>query len=169
MSIRVARLTAVGAIFIAMAATQSSALAAGTITTLTTDGAWTWFNDPRGLVDDGKLYTGWIDSGGFLFAASHDLGTGVTNTAPLYNGAFFQRDDHDNPAFLKNPNGSLTAFYAPHGGASVRIQDIAVNADGTLTPGAITTQNSWTFGGTSGWSYANPYRLSDDGGGDGGG
>ena len=154
---------AAGAV-LGLAAASSSALAVGTTTTLTTDGAWTWFNDPRGLVDNGRLYTGWIDSGGFLFAASHDLATGVTNTAPLYNGAFFQRDDHDNPAFLKNPDGSLTAFYAPHGGASVRIQNIAVNPNGTLTPGTVATQNSWTFGGTSGWSYANPYRLTDDGG-----
>src|SRR5687768_5907215 len=83
----------------------SSSYAAGTTATLTTDGAWTWFNDPRGIVDNGKLYTGWIDSQGFLFAASHDLSSGVTQTAPLYNGAFFQRDDHDNPAFIKNPNG----------------------------------------------------------------
>jgi hypothetical protein len=28
----------------------------------------------------------------------------------------------------------------------------------------VATQNSWSFGGTQGWSYANPYRLSDDNG-----
>jgi hypothetical protein len=33
----------------------SQASAAGVTRTLATDGAWTWFNDPRGIVDNGKL------------------------------------------------------------------------------------------------------------------
>ena len=154
---------------LALGAAASSALAAGTTTTLTTDGAWTWFNDPRGIVDNGNLYTGWINSGGFLSFARHDLATGQTTSTPLYNAQFFQADDHDNPAILKNPNGTFTAFYAPHGGASVRYQDITVSPQGGFSVGPVNTLAGWTFGGSSGWSYANPYRLSDDGGAGGGG
>jgi hypothetical protein len=150
---------------VSLALASSGVFAAPVTRTLTTDGAWTWFNDPRGLIDDGKLYTGWINSGGFLSFARHDLASGVTATVPLYNGQFFQDDDHDNPAILRNSATSFTAFYAPHGGASVRWQDVTINpTSGAMTAGTVNTLGAWSFGGSSGWTYANPYRLSDDNG-----
>jgi len=47
----------------------------------------------------------------------------------------------------------------------VRMQDITVNANGSLAPGPVTgLTHPDDVAGTSGWTYANPYRLSNDGG-----
>src|SRR5262245_21463026 len=86
---------------------------AGSTYTLTADGAWTWFNDPRAIYINNNIYTGWVDSTGHIIFAGHNLASHVTTTATLYNGNFFQSDDHDNPAFLLNSPTSLTAFYSP--------------------------------------------------------
>ena len=135
--------------------------AAGAITQITNDGAWTWFNDPRAIVDGNTLVSGWMTLSGHVMVGRTDLSTGVTTTADLY-GQFFQSDDHDNPAFLKNPDGSYTAYFAPHGGASVRVRNFTIDATtGAITLGSLTTLNeSSQVSGSSGWTYANPYRLS---------
>src|SRR5438046_2709113 len=106
--------------------------AAGTITQITPDGAWTWFNDPRAIVTGNQLISGWMTLDGHVMVGRTDLATKTTTTADLY-GQFFQSDDHDNPAFLYNGGNSYTAFFAPHGGASVRIRDFTISP----TNGAI--------------------------------
>src|SRR5205814_4276445 len=124
-------------------------------------GAWTWFNDPRAIVDGNSLLSGWVTLSGHIIAGRFDLSTHAVTSVYLYGGQFFQSDDHDNSAFLKNPNGSYTAFFAPHGGASVRVRDFSLDASGNFTLGALSTlSESAQVSGSSGWTYANPYRLS---------
>lgn len=138
-------------------------LAIGTIINLTADGAWTWFNDPRAIYDDGRVLAGWVNAAGDIQFASHDLVTGKTAVVTL--DARFGADDHNNPSLLKNRDGTITVFWAPHGGPEIR----AV----VVTPGA---NNGWTSGrvvaipksaddppGEWGWSYANPLHLSGEG------
>ena len=62
--------------------------------TLTTDGAWTWYNDHRALFHNGKLYFGFVRSGDGKSALSvFDLATGrATN---LWASGFTQLDDHN--------------------------------------------------------------------------
>src|SRR5437763_17082055 len=91
----------------------SPLFAAGTSYSLTNDGAWTWFNDPRAIVDGNSLLSGWVTLDGHILAGRFDLTTHATTTVDLY-GQFFQSDDHDNPASLKNPDGTYTASFAPH-------------------------------------------------------
>jgi len=129
---------------------------------LTNDGAWTWFNDPRAIVDGNSLLSGWVTLDGHIMAGRFDLTTHATTTVDLY-GQFFQSDDHDNPAFLKNPDGTFTAFFAPHGGASVRVRNFSLNPNGSFSLGSLSTlSESSQVSGSNGWTYANPYRLSSE-------
>src|SRR3712207_4205206 len=78
---------------------------AAQVTQLTGNGAWTWFNDPRGIYDPerNRLYTGWVtnitnaaaDTAQVQFA-SHDFATAQTTVLDLNSS--FEADDHNNPA-----------------------------------------------------------------------
>ncbi len=141
----------------------SSAAGAGEVRTLTTDGAWTWFNDPRSFYRDGALYTGWIKRNGDVEVSRFDTSTKLTTDTEVVHAAY-QRDDHNNPGLLPNADGSFTAFYTQHA-TSVPLQyrNVTVNANGTLSPSTLeTTLPGTDIAGTSGWTYANPYRLSND-------
>jgi hypothetical protein len=151
------------AILAASVALASPLFATPTTSTLTTDGAWTWFNDPRALYSNGSIYTGWVNKAGNIVFATHNLSTQTTNTGLLYNGAVFQQDDHDNPAFVQTSSNTFTSFYSPHGGAAVRTQDITVNANGSFTFGSpLSLNRSGDVTGSNGWSYANPFRLASE-------
>jgi hypothetical protein len=149
-------------------------VASAGVTQLTSNGAWTWFNDPRGLYVNGRLYTGWItnvtnipaDTAKVQFA-SVDLASGSSTILDLNSS--FEPDDHNNPALVKNPDGTLSAFYTWHRSeASTRGVYTRL-----ITPGA---GNSFTLGpqreiinaaditGPYQNSYANPYWLSNDNG-----
>lgn len=151
----------------------TSIQAAGTITELTDDGCWTWFNDPRALYDNGKLYVGWItkDQAGTpkskVQFASHDLNAGQTTIIDL--NPDFQSDDHDNPGLVKNPDGNFTAFYTPHSGVGFQMfyRNITVGPSNTLSlngPETMVPTNSADVTGPKSYNYANPYFLTNDGG-----
>ncbi len=141
---------------------MTASAAIGSSYTLTDDGAWTWYNDPRALYSNGSVYTGWVTGAGYIQIGKYDLATHVTSTALLYDGLFFQQDDHDNPAFIQTSATTFTTFYSPHGGAGVRTQDITVNPDGTsfTLSAPLRINRSGDVTGSSGWSYANPFKLS---------
>ncbi|MEP6663117.1 MAG: BNR-4 repeat-containing protein, partial [Verrucomicrobiota bacterium] len=148
-------------------------LQAGTITQLTGDGCWTWFNDPRAIYDNGKLYVGWITKRqpdtlkSKVQFASHDLSAGQTTMVDLNPN--FQSDDHDNPGLVKNPDGNFTAFYAPHSGTGLQVyyRNVSVGLSNTLSLSGAETQvptNSADVTGPKSYNYANPYFLTNDGG-----
>jgi len=81
------------------------------------DGAWCWFSDPRALYYEGehkRTYAGWIDSKGNVMVGYYDHSDKQLNTVVLQEN--FQKDDHDNPALLKSPEGRLMVFFTKHGG-----------------------------------------------------
>lgn len=82
--------------------------------TLTTNGTWTWFNDPRAIYDarTNRIYTGWITNTGSIQFAAYELKSGKTTVLDLKTG--FEADDHNNPAFLLHDDGTITAFYTAH-------------------------------------------------------
>ncbi len=84
---------------------------------LTFDGAWCWFSDPRAVYYEGeyqRTYAGWIDSHGDVIIASYDHQSGEIQSRVLEDG--YQIDDHDNPALLFRPDGRLMVFFTKHGG-----------------------------------------------------
>lgn len=84
------------------------------ITTITTDGAWCWFSDPRAIYVHGTdpgILTGWVTADGSIESAKIDLEGEVTKQilAPKID-----KDDHANPAFVELNNGGAAVFYVKH-------------------------------------------------------
>ncbi len=129
----------------------------------TADGGWCWFSNPRAVSRDGKTCSGWVTEDGTVQAAELDQASGRVTTVNLHEQ--YQRDDHDNPAFVFLPDGRLMAFYSRHGGGP----SPAIHSRTTVRPGDF---SEWTpevalpirddSGGTSGISYCNPHLLSEE-------
>ena len=81
---------------------------------LTDDGAWCWFSDPRAIIEDDQVITGWVKADGTIEAASLNLKNDKVSTKDLYPD--LQSDDHDNPAFVKTEDGQIIATYTTHSG-----------------------------------------------------
>lgn len=78
-------------------------------------GAWSFFGDPRALKRGDDLYTGWINTKGYVQVAKLNLETGKKDTATLAPN-LGRPDDHNNPSLAMDKSGRLTAYYSPHSG-----------------------------------------------------
>jgi hypothetical protein len=79
---------------------------------LTNDGAWCWFSDPRAIMVEDKVVTGWVKADGTIEAAFFDLKSRGIQTSELYSK--LEKDDHNNPAFVTTKNGQILAMYTRH-------------------------------------------------------
>jgi len=97
---------------------------AATLVQLNDNGAWSWFMDPRVIVNDGKLVIGSVRAVGSNQANSsdprwgnveiavYDLQNGTVRTKVLH--PHLEQDDHDAPAFFVRPDGRYLAVYSKH-------------------------------------------------------
>lgn len=79
---------------------------------LAPDGAWTWYNDERTIVDGQTLIIGSLDSQGVSRVDLYDMRSGRQAAYPL--SSWKAKDDHNNPALLKMSNGKILACYSRH-------------------------------------------------------
>ena len=94
------------------------------------DGGWCWYQDPRAIIHDGKLFVGAIKGSGsgpaqvgiYDLKAYKPLGTVLMHDN-------FDRDDHNAPAFHVRPDGSVLAVYARHSHENVHYSRISDPAD----------------------------------------
>ncbi len=129
--------------------------------TVTHEGAWCWFADPRALHYENASgtinasYIGYIDIHGNVKAAQMDF---VHNrrTEVLVRSAF-QPDDHNNPTFIVLPDERVMIFYTRHTDepkiwyrVSVKPGDISELGEEKF----ISVKNNTT--------YPSPFILSDD-------
>src|ERR1041384_6174202 len=75
---------------------------AGTLITITPNGGWSWFSDPRVLVNNNQLIVGSVAGVTGNGATAGDIRVGTlnltTNTATNFTlSAALERDDHDLP------------------------------------------------------------------------
>ena len=83
------------------------------IETLTNDGAWCWFSDPRAIYySPDKIITGWVKKDGSIETASLNIQTGEKEFENI--NPEMEEDDHDNPAFAVLSNGNIITMYAWH-------------------------------------------------------
>src|SRR5260370_33878655 len=81
--------------------------------TLAPDGAWTWFNDPRAIYDNGALYFGYERNGdGRTVLSAFQPST--AHRADLWPSTQTEKDDHDNPALLPNQDARNLTVYSRH-------------------------------------------------------
>ena len=162
----------------------------GNLIQFTDNGAWSWFQDERAIVDTqkGKLIVGSIANyagvggqsvDGHVKTTHFDLATGsrteyVHNDLESYGGG----DDHNLPGLLKKSDGDVLAFYAAHNNLNGTEDDRSyyrtfdVDAE---TWGAESEYHWWNVipsnaPGSGGTTYSNVFQLSaEDSDGDGNG
>lgn len=78
------------------------------------DGAWTFFNDERGIFHEGHFYIGYVKSDGAVGVTRYTPGSGEAHHMVLGGDAARQRDDHNNPSLTVMPDGRILAMYARH-------------------------------------------------------
>jgi hypothetical protein len=98
----------------------------GHLVTFLDNGAWSWFEDERAIVDPlgGQILVGsCADDSGFggsarggdIDVGAFDLRTGRVTSFELRDR--LQGDDHNSPALMVRPDGRYLAMYGMHGGS----------------------------------------------------
>lgn len=129
--------------------------------TLVPDGAWTWFNDPRALFHNGKLYVGYVRAGDGKTALSvFDPATGQATN--LWSSGFTELDDHNNPGLLAKSDGRLLAVYARHN--TGKYYSYRASATTNPTTGVGWDAESSIPNSGAGMTYANLFQLSGEDG-----
>ena len=90
------------------------------------EGGWCWFQDPRSIIHDEKLFIGSVRGNGtgpalvglYDLQRQKPLGTAVMHDP-------FKNDDHNSPVFYARPDGSVLAVYALHNGNKTHYYRIA--------------------------------------------
>jgi hypothetical protein len=93
------------------------------VTVLNDNGAWSWFEDERAVVDPvaGILLVSSVASGagtdgaarhGNIEVVAHHYLTGITERTVLHAG--LEADDHDSAALFVRPDGRYVAMYSTH-------------------------------------------------------
>lgn len=133
-----------------------SSAAPGYFTTLAPDGAWTWYNDPRALFHQGKLYFGSVRAGDGRSALSvFDPEAGATTE--LWASELTERDDHNNPGLLALADGRLLALYARHHTDPFFAYRWSLTTN-PVTPTAWSAEQRTPDSGAR-MTYANPFQL----------
>jgi len=122
--------------------------------TLTTDGAWCWFQDPRAVYLNNQLFAGWMTHDGKLIIGSYDPKSGDKKTFVLEED--WDVDDHNTLSILTLPNNHLMVFYARH-------NKVGLYCRTTQNPADITKwQDEVTVSDTDRITYSHPAYLADE-------
>lgn len=125
------------------------------IDTLTVDGAWCWFADPRAIYHKGlkeQTYCAWITKDGDIVISSYNHQTGEYIQKTLVKA--LQKDDHANPSIFIRNDGRIILFYSKHFDTVMR-RVISTNPEDISSWGA-----EYTFG--SNVTYPYPFQVGDD-------
>ena len=128
---------------------------------LATDGAWTWYNDPRAVFHNGMLYFGYVRNadGRTVLSAFNPTNGAKTD---LWTSALVQKDDHNNPGLLVKQDGKMLAIYARHNSDQFFSYRLSTSTN-PVTPADWTAEQTIPSTGR-GVTYANPYQLAAEGG-----
>lgn len=129
--------------------------------TITQEGAWCWFADPRAIHYQNEqntinsTYIGYIDVHGAIKATQINHITNTKNEVLIRS--WFQPDDHNNPTFLVLPDERIMVFYSRHTDEACFYYRVSHE------PGDITTLGSEMQLATDhNTTYPSPFILSDD-------
>ncbi len=94
---------------------KSEAVSSEKYQSMTFNGIWSWFSDPRAVYYEGKYkrtYAGWIDNYGDVHIGYYDHDTKKIASTVIYDN--LEIDDHDNPSILFDDKGRLLVFFNTH-------------------------------------------------------
>jgi hypothetical protein len=140
---------------------QSSTSAQTNFATLASDGAWTWYNDPRAAFHNGILYFGYArNADGETVLSAFNPQTGARTD--LFTSTRTEKDDHNVPGLLVKQDGTMLAIYARHG----TDQFFAYRYSNSTNPISATNWSAEQTIAPTGarLTYANPFQLSCESG-----
>lgn len=134
---------------------------------MTFNGAWCWFSDPRAVYYEGnykRTYSGWVDNFGDIHIGYYDHETKQIRSKVIYDS--LEIDDHNNPSILFDEMGHLLVFFNKHGGGmyftrSTKPED--VKNWSTVRKLELNDTKRYDFG-RDGYTYTNPIKLSAENG-----
>jgi hypothetical protein len=143
---------------VAVGVASAAGTASAASTSLSPDGAWTYFTEPRAVNYAGehrRTYVGWIDSRGQIVVSSYDHSTRVRTRAVLRTNE--RVDDHNNPSLIVRPDGRLLVFYSTHRRRHLvhRLSSRPEDATAWRPPRRVGTN----VRGRRGYTYPNPVWL----------
>lgn len=132
---------------------------------LTEDGAWCWFSDPRAIMVNDTIITGWVKANGTIESGRLSVPTREMITSELY--FMLESDDHDNPAFVHTADDKVLAMYTRHGKKDLFINEAtSVSAAGFpfTVPEFIHSFSASQLAKfpRPTMTYANPFRLKEE-------
>lgn len=139
---------------------------AGDLIEVTDNGAWSWFSDPRAIVDRCKLIVSSTRAkprdaanttgAGNIEVTTLDLVTGKVQHAVLRER--LEQDDHDSAALLVLPDGRYLAAYTKHGGDLLLRFRVSEPEDATQWTQGVTFTGPGTVRQDK-VTYANLFRM----------
>jgi rhamnogalacturonyl hydrolase YesR len=129
--------------------------------TISEEGAWCWFSDPRSIYIEGKykqIITGYVTINGSISVTSLNIESGE-KTEKVINPSF-NKDDHANPSFLVLPDKRIMIFYSQHGGKESKIYYAVTKRAEDISEWEETKNITDNTSGESGFCYTNPVMLS---------
>lgn len=137
----------------------------GTPIVFNTNGGWSWFSDPRAIIDNNQLIIGSIagvtgsgSNAGDVDVTDYNLNTDTTTETLLHSE--LDQDDHAAPAFVVLPDGRIMVEYQTHGATNDTLWRISTTAGEATSWGAEQTSDVNTVNDGNGDTYANPIYLS---------
>ena len=141
---------------------------------LNDNGAWSWFMDPRSIVDSGRLIVGSVRANGTFRDNTNpgwgnveltalDLESGDRRSVVLHEK--LEQDDHDGPGLLVLPDGRYLAAYSKHNQEPRVYFRISSRPHDPFEWGTetelVTPGVKGTMGGDN-FTYCNPFRLTTE-------
>jgi hypothetical protein len=141
---------------------QSIPKAGADFTSITSNGAWTWYGNPDAVYYEGKYkktYIGWISNSPAIFVASYDHETGaiITKQISTCQNGTCQNDDHSHPSLSMRPDGRLMVFFSGHDGGIMSLYISTSPEDISSFDPPIQVAPGVTY------CYPNPMWLSAEG------
>lgn len=94
---------------------QESKLSVDIFETITFNGIWSWFSDPRAVyykANKERTYIGWVDNYGDIYIAFYDHISKEISSRMIYDN--LEIDDHNNPSIIIDNNGYILLFFSSH-------------------------------------------------------
>jgi len=130
MSLRFLFITGVTLLLISCNTSQKSQSTEGNpdaaaLRTFMSNGGWCWYQDPRVIINKGKLVIGGLDGqNGDVRLGIYDLASdSIVGDFTLHKE--LEADDHDVPALYARPDGSVLAMWARHGNEKIHYYNIS--------------------------------------------
>jgi len=133
------------------------------LVSLTSDGAWCWFADPRAIDYHGKhrrTYLGWVSRRGDVQVGFFDQDNYRIERTTLHER--LNADDHASPALVIRPDGRLMVFYTAHSKSKIPMYVALSKRPEDIREWEPRREITTNTPGKSGFCYPNPIQLSDE-------